>query len=220
MAKKNRIAPQIGVTGVADFSFQGSVNQAAEITLSGSVSDPLVLKGNRTVVLSSTQFVVDSVVDFDNAEQDSLVLSGQLVSTESSTNFTTVSYLIDNIAIVDAGSGGVGEVSVYDEGVFVGQSSEFDFIGPAVEARLQGNRVEVETTATGSSDFGFLPIPDLFDETDATYFYYGWNNVNGNWLIRRGNRLTAQKQNATISTNSAYANLSAAWPNRNTLNYS
>ena len=64
----------------------------------------------------------------------------------------------------------------------------------------------------------FLPIPELLDE-DATYFYMGWSDVDGSWLIRRKERSTTSYLDAAIANNSGYADLAAAWPDRATLAY-
>lgn len=68
---------------------------------------------------------------------------------------------------------------------------------------------------TGSGGSSFLPPPDRLDEDDPTFFYYGWENVNRSWLVRRADRLTAAKTNAT----SGYPDLDTAWGNRTALTY-
>ncbi len=69
---------------------------------------------------------------------------------------------------------------------------------------------------TGSGGSSFLPPADLLDEANPTYFYMGWADVNGGWLVRRANRLTAAKANATTG----HADLATAWANRAILAYS
>jgi len=68
---------------------------------------------------------------------------------------------------------------------------------------------------TGGSGSSFLPPPDLVDESDATYFYYGWEDVNGGWLVRRATRATAKKEDATTG----FPDLATAWTNRASLSY-
>jgi len=65
----------------------------------------------------------------------------------------------------------------------------------------------------------FLPPPDLTDEADATYFYFGWEDEGGSWLVQRQDRLTSETLRADISNNPGFADLTAAWPNRVTLTY-
>lgn len=68
---------------------------------------------------------------------------------------------------------------------------------------------------TGSGGSSFLPPPDLLDEEDATFFYYGWADVNGGWLVRRATRASAKKEDATTG----YPDLDTAWANRASLAY-
>ena len=74
-------------------------------------------------------------------------------------------------------------------------------------------------TAHALNSKGFLPKPDEIDDTDETYFYFGWGSVNGDWLVRRQLRSDASKDNARTPGN-IYGTLTTAWPNRATLNYS
>ena len=64
----------------------------------------------------------------------------------------------------------------------------------------------------------FLPTPDR-DEAAAEYFYLGWADVNGGWLVRRIARADATRADATASDNSSYTTLAEAWPHRATLTY-
>jgi len=67
----------------------------------------------------------------------------------------------------------------------------------------------------GSGGSSFLPPPDLLDESDATFFHYGWSDVNGGWLVRRATRASAKKEDATTG----YPDLATAWANRAFLAY-
>ena len=63
----------------------------------------------------------------------------------------------------------------------------------------------------------FLPVPDRVDDTsDEARFYFGWQSVNGGWLIQRQRRAGAEKHSATTG----YPDLASAWPHRVTLTYS
>lgn len=57
----------------------------------------------------------------------------------------------------------------------------------------------------------FLPPPDLLEDTAAVYFYFGWEDVNGSWLIRRQVRADATSMDADIVNNPGHANLASAW---------
>lgn len=74
-----------------------------------------------------------------------------------------------------------------------------------------------EVTPVGSLT-SFLPPADMMDDTDATYFYLGWNDVSGGWLIRRQNRATVLFDSATEQL--GHTTLAQAWPDRQTLTYS
>ena len=65
----------------------------------------------------------------------------------------------------------------------------------------------------------FLDNPNLNDETEADYFYFGWEDVNGGWLIRRQSRVDSDYEDANEDSNSSYANLTTAWPFRVSLTY-
>lgn len=81
---------------------------------------------------------------------------------------------------------------------------------------IDGDLQELPTgdTLAGSSG-GVSSVPDNVDQADATYFYFGWESVNGGWLVQRQLRSDGSTQSATTG----YADLAAAWPNRATLTY-
>jgi hypothetical protein len=116
-----------------------------------------------------------------------------------------------------------GFITVLDEGNLVSATvKEIDFIGPGVNSALisaerSGVTINATGTGTGSS---FLPPPDEFDETDLTFFYHGWESVNGDWLIRRARRDGPLREDATQVNNVGFVSLALAWPNRQTLTYS
>jgi len=70
----------------------------------------------------------------------------------------------------------------------------------------------INSTGGGTS---FLPVSDEFDELDEIYFYFGYEDVGGSWLVLRQERETAENLSATTG----YADLTTAWPNRETLTY-
>lgn len=71
----------------------------------------------------------------------------------------------------------------------------------------------------GTGGTSFLQTPDLIEDTDAVYFYMGWLDLSGAWMVRRQIRVDASTTDATPAENSSYANLSAAWAEKETLNY-
>jgi len=70
-------------------------------------------------------------------------------------------------------------------------------------------------TGQGSS----YPNPDILDESDATYFYFGWESINDGWLVERQVRSTSQRRRATISANPDNLTFSSAWLDRASLSY-
>ena len=58
-------------------------------------------------------------------------------------------------------------------------------------------------------------LPDEVDQTDPTYFYFGWADVNGGWLIQRQTRASSQ----TASATTGFLDLTSAWAVRETLGY-
>lgn len=65
------------------------------------------------------------------------------------------------------------------------------------------------------AEASFLPVADNTDTSDATFFYFGWADVNGGWLIQRHDRATS----AYVSSTAGHADLSTAWPDRANLTY-
>lgn len=93
---------------------------------------------------------------------------------------------------------------------------------PDVSVQVDGPLEVVASTVglqgppgTGSGGSSFLPPPDLLDESDATYFYYGWAEVNGGWLVRRATLASAKKEDVTTG----HPNLATAWGFRASLSY-
>lgn len=64
-----------------------------------------------------------------------------------------------------------------------------------------------------------LGVPDLIDETDPASFYWGWEDVNGSWLIRKIDTSDSSYVVADQVGNSGYIDLTAAWVDRAALVY-
>jgi hypothetical protein len=75
------------------------------------------------------------------------------------------------------------------------------------------------STSTSSTGSQFLPAADLVSDVDPIYFYFGWDDVNATWLVRRQVRATSAHSDATISNNPLHATLASAWSARATLVY-
>lgn len=82
-------------------------------------------------------------------------------------------------------------------------------------------QLPTEDSILGSDGSAFLRTPDEVDDTDETYFYWGWTDTAaGSWQVRRTLRANAAKTDATIVGDAGYADLAAAWIDRATLTYS
>ena len=79
-----------------------------------------------------------------------------------------------------------------------------------------GSNSSSQLSGSGTS---FLDTPDMIDETDAIYFYFGWTSVDSSWLIRRQVRLTALTVDANILSNGGIPDLATGWPSRVSLIY-
>lgn len=88
-----------------------------------------------------------------------------------------------------------------------------------MDASGEVKELPVGDTVIGS-DSGFLPTPENLDDSDTIYFYFGWEIVEGGWLVRRQLRSDSSVLNATESNNGLYSDLVSAWLNRLTLTYS
>ena len=62
-------------------------------------------------------------------------------------------------------------------------------------------------------------MPSETDENGELYFYFGWENINGGWLVRRQLRSNGDTVDAIPSNNSSHADLTGAWLARETLTY-
>lgn len=72
---------------------------------------------------------------------------------------------------------------------------------------------------SGGGGAGFLPVPDLTDETDLVNFFFGWEDVDSDWLVQRQARATGISESATGATNPGISSLALAWASRSTLTY-
>ena len=66
----------------------------------------------------------------------------------------------------------------------------------------------------------FLGAPDEQDDAGETYFYFGWADVAGSWLVRRTLRSASLQTSASASTNTGFTDLLSAWGDRENLSYS
>lgn len=128
----------------------------------------------------------------------SATVSPANVSAENDSIEVTVSAPITTVQSVIS----VPDVSVQVDGPLEVVASTIGLQGPA------------GPPGTGSGGSSFLPPPDLLDES-TNYFYYGWEDVRGGWLVRRATRASAKKEDATTG----YADLATAWANRTVLMY-
>lgn len=83
--------------------------------------------------------------------------------------------------------------------------------GTGFEMRVSDNTGGIAHTLNSP----FLPSPDLIDEEDPTFFYFGFADIEGAPAIQRQDRETAQTLTAT-----GFADLTTAFENRTTLTYS
>jgi len=65
----------------------------------------------------------------------------------------------------------------------------------------------------------FSPFPDLYENTNATYYYFGWESVNGDWLIRRRTKASSHYTDCNSHHNPSHPDLESAWTDRETLTY-
>jgi len=79
-------------------------------------------------------------------------------------------------------------------------------------------RVAQAIVALGSGA-SFLNITE-FDDTDASYYFYGGLDGGSSWQINRYDKTTFVKTSARESGNPSYMSLAAAWTDRLTLTYS
>ncbi len=83
------------------------------------------------------------------------------------------------------------------------------------DSTYQATLNEGEVSSGGGTISNDLPVPDLFDENDPNFFYFGWENVNGGWLVQRQNRSTSITESATTG----HTNLTDAFADRINLGY-
>lgn len=98
-----------------------------------------------------------------------------------------------------------------------GNASYPNFVGNAGKVlAVNSTETDVEWIVySGGGGSSFLDPSDLFDESDNTYFYFGWTSVNGTWLIQR----QLKEDGTSLSCSTGYSNLTTAWTNRTTLIY-
>jgi len=82
---------------------------------------------------------------------------------------------------------------------------------------ITGDYHWVDADLSGGSNF--LPIPDMMDESDPIYFYFGWISIDNSWLVHQQTRSSSLTSAARIDINGSVPDLATAWPLRVTLNY-
>lgn len=65
----------------------------------------------------------------------------------------------------------------------------------------------------------FNPFPDLYDDTATDYYYFGWESVNGDWLIRRRTKASSAYTDCNSQHNPSHPDLATAWVDRTSLTY-
>jgi rhamnogalacturonyl hydrolase YesR len=65
-----------------------------------------------------------------------------------------------------------------------------------------------------------MPQVDLIDDTNSTYYYFGWVDDGDGWQINRQTRINALIERANSINNIAIPDLATAWPSRSGLTYS
>lgn len=107
---------------------------------------------------------------------------------------------------------------------WVGSDSRLTAVRPAgvaqsVGAALSPTELLLRLEVAAASSSSWLPPPDNSEDTDATYFYFGWEDVGGSWLVRRQLRADATTMDATDTDNPSHLNLTSAWASKETLIY-
>ena len=136
-------------------------------------------------------------------------------------NLTTTQQTAVRTAIGAGTGGGGGSTS------FAGLSDTPAALGSAgqfIRVNSAGTALEFVAAPGGGggtmpSGNQYLPPPDE-RSTDGGFFYMGWeDDFASSWGIRRVSLSTGAATTATMTNNSVYATLTAAWPQRTSLTY-
>jgi len=112
--------------------------------------------------------------------------------------------------------GGEAEVSKAKVGV----NFPFRTLKEGANVTITQNTDDVEIAAAGGGGgTDWLDITE-FDDTDSTYYFYGGENLAGDWQVNRYHKTTFVVTRADEVGDPAYTTLATAWPNRLTLTYS
>jgi hypothetical protein len=65
----------------------------------------------------------------------------------------------------------------------------------------------------------YLGDPTNTDYSDSNYFYFGYSNINGNYIIERQDRTSSVSLRATVINNPTYTVYNNAWTNKSSLVY-
>jgi len=80
------------------------------------------------------------------------------------------------------------------------------------------NTDDIVIAAAAGGGTEFLDITE-FDDTDATYYFYGGIDADSDWKINRYLKTTFVRSSADEANNPSKTTLAAAWPDRLTLTY-
>ena len=129
---------------------------------------------------------------------------------------------VDVALFMSGGSGGGGGGG---SSTFVGLTDTPSALGSAgqiLQVNAAGTALEFVAAPTGGGPAAmsqYLPPPDE-RSTDGGFFYMGWeDNFSSSWGIRRVSLVTGEAATATMTNNTVYANLTAAWAVRTMLTY-
>jgi len=212
--------PSFGVFGCLGWSSSGTIDRPATISTTGTLQTALSVI-SPIHAAAPVRWDTGTNLRINSATDSTIRMSAELMGSEDPRTPTDTPYFVNNIAIVTGGnSGGGGSVSIYDEGGLVrANTQEIDVIGAEVAATIsaQGsNRVALTVTSEGSTGY---PFPDILDESDPVYFYFGWDFTGSDWAIQRQERSTSQTTIAVFSANTTHATLDSAWEDRIVLTY-
>ena len=99
----------------------------------------------------------------------------------------------------------------------LGQAGPQGPIGAAGPAGADGAQGPIGPAGPAGADgsWSVMPTPDDMDESGAAYFYFGWSDFGGGWLVRRQHRATGAHEDATTGA----ADYASAWAGRASLAY-
>ena len=139
--------------------------------------------------------------------------SGVVKVTATANNATRYAFRFDNGDLQDSSSGTMEHV--FSE---VGTNT-YNIVAWAYSDTGDFVNETVNITVDDNISNSFLSIPEKQDDTDLTFYYFGWENNDSSWLIQQQERATGFSLNATIVNNSSYVDLDTAWVDKAMLGY-